>query len=80
MVTPKHYAALHKLLPVLNSYLSSNVGERLEINMFIFDLLAPLCGGIGFTSIVLMSTALIYKATSDYGLTYEKGTHPDDHI
>ena len=48
--------------------------------MFIFDLLAPLCGGVGFTSIVLMSAALIYKTTSDYSLTYTEGTHPDDHI
>nr|DAK61557.1 MAG TPA: hypothetical protein [Caudoviricetes sp.]DAS46123.1 MAG TPA: hypothetical protein [Caudoviricetes sp.] len=49
--------------------------------MFIFDLLAPLCGGVGFTSIVLMSAAAIYKTVTDYGnLTYTEGTHPDDHI
>ena len=50
-------------------------------DMFIFDLLAPLCGGVGFTSIVLMSAAAIYKTVTDYGnLTYTEGTHPDDHI
>ena len=49
--------------------------------MFIFDLLAPLCGGVGFTSIVLLSAVAIYKTVTNYGtLTYMEGTHPDDHI
>ena len=49
--------------------------------MLIFDLLAPLCGGIGFTSIVLLSAAVMYKTVTEYGsLSYIEGTHPDDHI